>query len=67
MKRPKRDMNQRAFEKGYQIGLSGRSSDLCPHYVGTQKFNWMQGWREGRADQWYGLNGATACHKLSGF
>ena len=67
MKRPKRDMNQRAFEKGYQIGLSGRSRDLCPHYVGTQKFNWMQGWREGRADQWDGLNGATACHKLSGF
>ena len=67
MKRYKRDMNQRAFEKGYQMGLSGRSSDLCPHNDGQQRFNWMQGWREGRADQWDGLNGATACHKLSGF
>ncbi len=67
MKRPKRDMNQRAFEKGYQMGLSGRSSELCPHNLGQQQFNWMQGWREGRADQWDGLNSATGCHKLSGF
>lgn len=67
MKRSKRDMKQRAFERGYQIGLSGRSSDLCPHGDLTQRFNWMQGWREGRTDQWDGLNGITACHKLSGF
>lgn len=67
MKRSKRDMTKRAFERGYQTGLSGRSSDICPHEDGPQRFSWMQGWREGRADQWDGLNGVTACHKLSGF
>ncbi len=67
MKRSKRDMNQRAYERGYQTGLNGRSSDLCPHSEGDHRINWMQGWREGRTDQWDGLNGATACHKLSGF
>lgn len=67
MKRSKRDMKQRAFDRGYQAGLSGRSSDICPHTGGQQRDNWLSGWREGRADQWDGLNGATACHKLSGF
>jgi len=67
MKRSKRDMSKRAFERGYQTGLSGRSSEFCPHSDGQQRFNWMQGWREGRADQWDGLNGITGCHKLSGF
>ena len=67
MKRHKRDMNQRAFERGYQAGLSGKSNDLCPHSDGDHRNNWLLGWREGRTDQWDGLNGATACHKLSGF
>jgi ribosome modulation factor len=67
MKRHKRDMNQRAFEKGYQAGISGRSSDLCPHTAGQHRNNWLMGWHEGRADQWDGYTGLTACHKLSGF
>ncbi|MEK9807054.1 MAG: ribosome modulation factor [Halieaceae bacterium] len=67
MKRSKRDMSKRAFEKGYQTGLAGRSSDICPHSEGPQRLSWLQGWREGRTDQWDGLNGVTGCHKLSGF
>ncbi|MEE4190242.1 MAG: ribosome modulation factor, partial [Halieaceae bacterium] len=31
MKRRKRDMNDRAYHKGYQAGLVGRSMDTCPH------------------------------------
>lgn len=67
MRRPKRDMKQRAFDRGYQMGLSGRTSELCPHTVDPQRAYWLQGWREGRHDQWDGINGVTGCHKLSGF
>ncbi len=67
MKRSKRNMVQRAYERGYQMGLTGRSSDSCPHASGENRSSWLSGWREGRTDQWDGLNPATACHKLSGF
>ena len=67
MRRSKRDMLKRAFERGYQIGLSGRSRETCPHGTGSHKLSWLQGWREGRIDQWEGLTNITACHKLSGF
>lgn len=67
MRRPKRDMVKRAFERGYQFGLSGRSREDCPHRGGPHQISWLQGWREGRIDKWNGLNGITGCHKLSGF
>jgi len=51
MRRSKRDMLKRAFERGYQIGLSGRSRETCPHGTGPHKLSWLQGWREGRIDQ----------------
>ena len=31
MRRQKRDLNDRALQRGYAVGLSGRSSDICPH------------------------------------
>jgi ribosome modulation factor len=67
MKRSKRDMSQRAYERGYQMGINGRSSDVCPHAAGEQRSSWLIGWHEGRTDQWDGYTLATACHKLSGF
>lgn len=67
MKRSKRDMSQRAFERGYQTGINGRSSDTCPHSSGEQRMQWMSGWHEGRSDQWDGYTMATTLHKLSGF
>lgn len=64
MRRQKRDMNSRAFDRGYQAGLDGRSLDLCPHEAGAIRQNWIAGWREGRVDQWDGLTGVSGVHKL---
>jgi ribosome modulation factor len=64
MRRQKRDMNTRAFDKGYQAGLSGRSLDYCPHADDQHRQNWMCGWREGRSDQWDGLTGVNGVHKM---
>ena len=64
MRRHKRDMNSRAFDKGYQAGLAGRSADYCPHESGEHRLNWISGWREGRCDQWDGLTGISGMHKL---
>ncbi|MFT5595010.1 ribosome modulation factor [Bermanella sp. WJH001] len=62
MRRQKRDMDRRAFQKGYMAGVQGRSKDLCPE--GTAHFNWMSGWREGRADHWDGYSGVAGVHRL---
>ncbi len=60
MRRQKRDMNVRAFQRGYQAGLDGRSSEDCPHEATSHRQMWMSGWREGRSDQWDGLTGVAA-------
>ncbi|MDE0952123.1 MAG: ribosome modulation factor [Halioglobus sp.] len=64
MRRQKRDMNSRAFDKGYQAGIAGRSIDFCPHVEEEHRHNWVSGWREGRSDQWDGLTGVSGVHKL---
>lgn len=64
MRRQKRDMNTRAFERGYQAGVSGRSSESCPHASEQQRVNWITGWREGREDQQDGLTGISGVHRL---
>ena len=64
MRRQKRDMNDRAYDRGYQAGVSGRSSEFCPHEEDNHRQNWLTGWREGRADQWDGLTGVSGVHKL---
>ena len=64
MKRRKRDMSNRAFDRGYQIGVAGRSSDLCPHNNDQQRFNWLAGWREGRDDHMNGLTGISSVNRL---
>ena len=67
MKRFKRNRIQRAFEKGYQLGLSGRSRENCPFLIGLARSKWLEGWREGRNDWREGLTDALTCYKLSGF
>ena len=67
MKRLKRNRIQRAFDKGYQLGLAGRSKENCPFLTGLARSKWLEGWREGRNDWREGLTDALTCYKLSGF
>ena len=67
MKRFKRNRIQRAFDKGYQLGLAGRSRENCPFLTGLARIRWLDGWREGRSDWREGLSDAITCYKLSGF
>ncbi len=65
MRRQKRDATDRAFQKGYQAGVSGRGKDSCPHENGNVKQQWLTGWREGRTDQWEGYTGVSGIHKMA--
>ena len=64
MRRQKRDMSTRAFDRGYQAGMTGRSSDSCPHSNEEQRINWISGWREGRDDHLAGLTGVSGVHRM---
>ena len=59
MKRHKRDKEDRAFVKGYQNGLSGKSKDLNPYVDNTIRQSWLSGWRQGREDNWSGYIGVA--------
>lgn len=63
MRRQKRNMAERAFIKGYQAGVSGRSKDSCPISQATMRQEWLNGWREGRSDNWDGYVGVSGLHK----
>ncbi|MEE4193103.1 MAG: ribosome modulation factor [Halieaceae bacterium] len=63
MKRRKRDMNDRAYHKGYQAGLVGRSMDTCPHNAEAIRQYWLSGWREGRSDNRDGYTGVSGVHR----
>lgn len=65
MRRQKRDPNERAFQKGYRAGVSGRTKDGCPHDEGEIRQQWMTGWREGRTDQWDGYTGVSGISRMS--
>jgi ribosome modulation factor len=65
MKRQKRNQIERAFSKGYNAGIEGRSRSLCPHENGNIRQTWLSGWREGREDHWDGFNRAAQAQKLS--
>ena len=65
MKSQKRDSSIRAYKKGYQAGLSGKSKDSCPLSNEPQRQEWIMGWREGRQDNWDGLTGVSSVSKLS--
>ena len=65
MKTQKRSNTERAFSKGYQAGIDGRSRSLCPHDNGEARQTWLSGWREGREDHWDGINKAALAQKMS--
>ena len=64
MKRQKRDRDTRAYTRGYQAGLQGKSQDICPFGSTTPRFNWISGWREGRVDHLNGYVGIASVHNL---
>lgn len=55
MKRQKRDRLDRAFTRGYQAGVAGRSKEMCPYQSAESKSEWLGGWREANADRQQGL------------
>ena len=65
MKSQKRNHEDRAFGKGYQAGIEGRSRSLCPHETGQARQLWLSGWREARVDHWDGYNRFAQAQKLS--
>ncbi|PIE43081.1 MAG: ribosome modulation factor [Gammaproteobacteria bacterium] len=65
MKRQKRDLTQRAYKRGYQAGVSGKSKDTCPSENSDIKQQWLSGWRDGRNDSWDGLTGVSGIQRAS--
>ena len=60
MRRHKRDRNERAFTRGYQIGRQRKSKDLCPYHTDDHSRSaWLNGWRSGREDGWDGFTGTA--------
>lgn len=49
MKRQKRDRFERAHSKGYNAGISGKTSESCPFTTTDTKEHWLGGWREARS------------------
>ena len=65
MRRLKRDPLERAFLRGYQYGISGKSRELCPFTLPSVRQAWLNGWREGRGDNWDGMTGTAGIHRLN--
>ncbi len=59
MKRSRRSMESKLFNRGYQLGAGGRSQDICPHAKPEHRANWMAGWRAGRGDRLSGFTGVA--------
>ncbi len=53
MKRQKRDRGERAYSRGYQAALQGRSRECCP-FVSEElmRQTWLHGWRAGKDMAW---------------
>lgn len=65
MRRLKRDPMERAFQRGYQHGIVGKSRDLCPFTQDAVRQAWLNGWREGRSDQWDGYVGTAGLQRVN--
>ena len=59
MRRQKRDKSERAYARGYMIGVARKSKELCPYGDLLTKQSWLGGWRQGREDQWDGYTGTA--------
>ena len=64
MRRQKRQKENRAFARGYQNGVLGRSRELCPFHEDTAKQAWINGWRTGREDNWDGFRGTAGVCRI---
>lgn len=64
MKRQKRNMHERAYNRGYLAGVKGKSKDTCPVDSPAFKQDWLNGWRDGRTDQWDGYTGVSGIHRI---
>lgn len=65
MRRQKRDRMERAYQKGYMAGVEGKSKELCPKIDGPEHQQWINGWREGRGDNWDGFTGVSGIHRVN--
>jgi len=65
MKKHKRDLASRLFDRGYRAGNGGKSRDECPHSQPHQREQWLAGWRDGRADYWDGVTGLSTLNRLN--
>jgi ribosome modulation factor len=64
-KKQKREGSLRAFSKGYQLGYQGRSEENCPFNLSSNVAKeWLRGWREGRDDQFEGINIQASQQKI---
>jgi len=59
MRRQKREKSDRAFARGYQNGVHGKSRDMCPFHDDIARQSWISGWRTGREDNWDGYIGTA--------
>ncbi|WP_369817828.1 ribosome modulation factor, partial [Alcanivorax sp. HI0007] len=64
MKRQKRNKDDRAYSRGYNAGLDGKSREECPFGTLSARTNWMGGWREGRTDFAQGMLGVSSIQNL---
>lgn len=62
MKKSKRNIMDRSFNRGYRAGITGKSKTSCPHSVGEARHTWLSGWREGRSDHWSGIGVTGIIH-----
>ena len=62
-KRHKRDRSARAWSKGYQAGLIGRSQEQCPHEAELARSQWLDGWAAGHSDHETGTVAIGGMHK----
>jgi len=56
---------EKAFLRGYQYGIHGKSYELCPFTAASVRQAWINGWREGRGDNWAGMIGTAGIHRLN--
>jgi ribosome modulation factor len=65
MRRQKRQKSNRAFTRGYQSGIHGKSKDLCPFHDESSRQAWLSGWRTGREDNWDGYVGTAGVCRVT--
>jgi ribosome modulation factor len=64
MKKHKRDVSNRHFDRGYMAGNQGKSRDDCPHSQQNHREQWLAGWRDGRTDYWDGVTGSATLPRM---